>query len=67
MSKAWIDDLKPVPYERRVHPSALVEEWAWQQAYRDRSPSAAAEWNTGARPSVVRGTTCARGVVAGRS
>jgi hypothetical protein len=50
MSRAWIDDLKAVAYERRVHPSALVEEWVWPQAYRDRSPSAAVKWNTVARP-----------------
>jgi hypothetical protein len=38
LSKALIEHLKAVAYERRVHPSELVEDWSWRQAHTDRSP-----------------------------
>ena len=37
LSKALIEHLKAVAYERRMHPSELVEDWLWQQAHTDRS------------------------------
>jgi DNA-binding transcriptional MocR family regulator len=37
LSKALIAHLKAVAYERRMHPSELVEDWLWQQAHTDRS------------------------------
>jgi|SRR5882724_2429858 transposase len=37
LSKALIEHLKAVAYERRMHPSELVEAWLWQQAHTDRS------------------------------
>jgi hypothetical protein len=39
LSKALIDHLKAVAYERRIPPSQLLENWLWQQAHHDRSPS----------------------------
>jgi hypothetical protein len=39
LSKALIDHLKAVVYERRIPPSQLREDWLWQQAHHDRSPS----------------------------
>jgi hypothetical protein len=38
LSKALIDQLKAVAYERRIHPSQLLDELAWQ-ALHDQSPS----------------------------
>ena len=38
LSKALIDHLKAVAYERRIPPSQLLEEWLWHQAYNDKSP-----------------------------
>jgi hypothetical protein len=38
LSKALIDHVKAVAYERRVPPSQLVEEWLWQQVNTDRHP-----------------------------
>jgi len=38
LSKALIAHLKAVAYERRIHPSQLLEELAWQ-ALNDQSPS----------------------------
>jgi hypothetical protein len=39
LSKTLIDHLKAVAYARRIPPSQLVEDWLWQQAHHDRSPS----------------------------
>jgi cell division septation protein DedD len=36
LSKALIEHLKAVAYERRMHPSELVEDWLWQQAHTDQ-------------------------------
>jgi DNA-binding transcriptional MocR family regulator len=39
LSKALIDHLKAVAYARRIPPSQLVDDWLWQQAHHERSPS----------------------------
>jgi hypothetical protein len=39
LSKALIAHVKAVAYERRIPPSQLLEDWLWQQAHHDRSPS----------------------------
>jgi DNA-binding transcriptional MocR family regulator len=39
LSKALIEHVKAVAYERRISPSQLLEDWLWQQAHHDRSPS----------------------------
>jgi Homeodomain-like domain len=39
LSKALIEHVKAVAYERRIPPSQLLEDWLWQQAHHDRSPS----------------------------
>jgi hypothetical protein len=33
LSKALIEHIKAVAYERRLNPSELVEAWLWKQAY----------------------------------
>jgi hypothetical protein len=38
LSKALIEHIKAVAYERRIPPSQLLEEWLWHQAYHDKSP-----------------------------
>ena len=43
LSKALIEHLKGVAYERRIHPSELVEDWLRRQAQTDRSPPPSAE------------------------
>jgi hypothetical protein len=39
LSKALIEHIKVVAYERRIPPSQLLEDWLWQQVHHDRSPS----------------------------
>jgi hypothetical protein len=38
LSKALIEHLKAVAYERRMPPSQLVEEWLWQKAHEPCHP-----------------------------
>jgi DNA-binding transcriptional MocR family regulator len=36
LSKALIEHIKAVAYERRIPPSQLLEEWCWQQAHHEK-------------------------------